>query len=141
MIENASIEEFPKLQTNRNLPAGSETMFARNPALVKPEAACVPEPSAPVDGLTGNAIIPFKPVEYRNSVGDCGLFDVCGWELPFDDPPHPKSRSARKAVRDALAVDQAVSLVMSECRVKPSSKSIQNSPVKSEKWQPSIGTL
>jgi len=80
-------------------------MLARNPILVNPEATCVPGLSAPVEGLTGNAIIPFTLVEYRNSDGGCGV------GLLLDEPPpHPKSTSARRTERYALAAHQAFSL-------------------------------
>src|SRR5260370_26752653 len=105
LTENTSIEEFPKLQTNRNLPAGSETMLARNPILVNPEATCVPGLSAPVEGLTGNAIIPFTLVEYRTSVV------VSGFGLLLDEPPpHPKHTNDQRTERYALAAHQAFSL-------------------------------
>src|ERR1022692_877725 len=75
--ENASIEEFPRPQANRNLPVGSGTMFAKGSVAVNTEAAWKLVSNAPVEELNGNAVIPFSLAAYRNSDAGC----VVG--LPF----------------------------------------------------------
>jgi hypothetical protein len=99
-IEKASIEEFPSPQAKRNLPAGSDTMFAKGSVAVNVEAAWNPAPNAPVEELNGNAVIPFWLAAYRNP--DAGGI----WGLPFPEPPHPKSTDAKRIARHVLAVAQ-----------------------------------
>lgn len=100
LIENASVEEFPSPHANKNLPAGSDTMFAKGSVAVNAEAAWNPVPNAPVEELNGNAVIPFWLAAYRN-------FDA-GWGvgLSFREPPHPKSTDTRSIARHALAAAQ-----------------------------------
>ena len=66
MIENASVEDPYRLQANRNLPAGSVTMFAKGSLAANTEVACDPVPNAPVEELKGNAVIQSWLVAYRN---------------------------------------------------------------------------
>ena len=63
-IEKASVEEFPRPQAKRNLPAGSDTMLAKGSVAVNVEVAWNPAPNAPVEELNGNAVIPFWLAEY-----------------------------------------------------------------------------
>jgi hypothetical protein len=105
--ENASIEEFPRPQANRNLPVGSGTMFAKGSVAVNTEAAWKLVSNAPVEELNGNAVIPFSLAAYRNSDAGC----VVG--LPFPEP-HPKSADAKRIARHALAAAQEQFVFMSK---------------------------
>src|ERR1700690_316607 len=98
-IENASVEEFPRAQANRNLPAGSDTMFARGSVAVNVEAAWNPAPKAPVEELNGNAVTPFWLAAYRNPDGK----GIVGLAFP---EPHPKSTDAKKIARHVLAASR-----------------------------------
>ena len=102
-IENASVEEPYRLQANRNLPAGSVTMFAKGLLAANIEVACDPLPNAPVEELNGNAVIPSWPVAYKNPVAGCagGANGLLFLELP-----HPKSTEAKRTARHVSAAAQ-----------------------------------